>query len=361
MKLKHLGFDNWFQNRIDAGKTKDKGIARVIAVNKDSYLVSDGRREILGELAGKLMYGAESPLEYPTVGDWAYVQYVDNHEFCIIHDLFPRLTVLKRKNPGKQTEYQLIAANINTALIIQSLDGDYNPRRLERCLAMARESNIQPVVLLSKSDIPETGEVTGRISEITQNMPDIQILAYSVKSNTGLDDIRGLLTAGKTYCMIGSSGVGKTSLLNALLEETAFKTREVREKSGKGKHTTTRRQLAILQSGALMIDSPGMRELGNFAIDSGIADTFQEIESFVDKCRFNDCSHTREDGCAVLQALSDGKISDARYRNYMKMKKESAYYEQSYLEKKRKDKKFGKLCKSIIKGKRNKRMAYYDS
>jgi ribosome biogenesis GTPase len=186
-------------------------------------------------------------------------------------------------------------------------------------------------------------------------MPDIQIVAFSNITNSGLSEVEELLIPGETFCLLGSSGVGKTSLLNTLLAEARFEIQAIREKDGKGRHTTARRQLNILKNGAMLIDTPGMRELGNIGSESGINNTFDEIAKLSRQCRFNNCSHIQEDGCAVLAALKDGTISQERYQNYIKMNKESIYNEMSYLEKRRKNRQFGKFIKSVKKHNKNKK------
>ena len=256
---------------------------------------------------------------------------------------------MKRKTAGKKIEFQLIAANIDTAFIVQSLDSNYNPRRLERYLVMVQDGNIQPVVLLSKSDLLSPAELEEKKAEIRAIMPQTQIVAFSNMNREGLSDLEALLGEGQTYCLLGSSGVGKTTLLNSLLDSEAFKTQSVREKDSKGRHTTTRRQLIHLQGGAMVIDTPGMRELGSLSTESGLNEVFDEIVTLAEECRYSDCSHTQEDGCAILDALADGTLAQDRYQNYVKMNKESIFNEMSYLEKKHKDKEFGKMVKSVLK------------
>jgi ribosome biogenesis GTPase len=353
MNIEKLGFNKWFQQRTDSAKLTDYQIARVITVNKESYIINNGKKDVFAEITGKLMYTADSPLDYPAVGDWVYAQFFDDDSFAIIHDIFPIKSLLKRKTSGKKIEFQLIAANIDTAMIIQSLDSNYNLRRLERYLVMINESHIHPIVLLSKSDLLTAEEIEKKIADIHQLMPNI--VAFSSQNASGLAQIKDLLICGKTYCLLGSSGVGKTTLLNHLIGEALFETQMVREKDGKGRHTTTHRHLIQLKNGAMIIDTPGMRELGNIAVESGIDDTFNEIAELSVQCRYNDCTHSHEKGCAVLLALKDGIISEERYQNYLKMNKESVYNEMSYLEKRQKDKQFGKLCKSVMKHKKKKR------
>ena len=349
MNLEKLGFNSWFQDQVDPSKLINTEIARVIAVDKNSYLINSGLQDIPAEITGKLMFTADSPLDYPTVGDWVIAQVMDESTFAIIHDILPRRSVLKRKTAGKKIEFQLIAANIDTAFIVQSLDSNYNPRRLERYLVMVQDGNIQPVVLLSKSDLLSPAELEEKKAEIRAIMPQTQIVAFSNMNREGLSDLEALLGEGQTYCLLGSSGVGKTTLLNSLLDSEAFKTQSVREKDSKGRHTTTRRQLIHLQGGAMVIDTPGMRELGSLSTESGLNEVFDEIVTLAEECRYSDCSHTQEDGCAILDALADGTLAQDRYQNYVKMNKESIFNEMSYLEKKHKDKEFGKMVKSVLK------------
>ena len=355
MKIVQLGFNNWFFDRIDPSKLIDHQIARVITVHKDSYTINNGKGDVSAEVTGKLMFSAESPLDYPATGDWVIAQYFDKNSFAIISEIVTRKSILKRKTSGKNIEFQLIVTNIDTGLIVQSLDTNYNLRRLERYLVMVNESDIQPVVLLSKSDLLPVDEIDKKITEIQALIPDIRIVPFSNKDQTGLQHVKELLVPWKTYCLLGSSGVGKTTLINNLQDEVRLKTHSVRKKDGKGRHITTRRQLINLKNGAIIIDTPGMRELGNFAVDTGIHSTFDEIAELSNQCRYNDCSHTQEQDCSILAALKDGIISQERYQNFIKLNKESAFYEMSYLEKKRKDKKFGKFVKSVMKEKKYRR------
>ena len=355
MNIEQLGFNKRFLGEIDHTKLIDHQIARVITVNKDSYTINNGKGDVSAEVTGKLMFSADSPLDYPATGDWVIAQYYDKNSFAIISEIVTRKSVLKRKTSGKNIEFQLIATNIDTGLIVQSLDTNYNLRRLERYLVMVNESDIQPVVLLSKSDMLSANEIDKKITEIQALIPDTRVVTISNKDQTGLQHVKELLVPWKTYCLLGSSGVGKTTLINNLQDEARLKTHSVREKDGKGRHITTRRQLINLKNGAMIIDTPGMRELGNFAIDTGIHGTFDEIAALSNQCRYNDCSHTQEQGCAIFVALKDGIISQDRYQNFIKLKKESAFYEMSYLEKRHKDKRFGKFVKSVMKDKKYRR------
>ena len=351
--IEKMGFDKWFLDNVNPESLVNHEIARVVAVHKDSYTITNGENDVHAELVGKLLYGAESPLDYPTVGDWVLVSFYDENTFSIIHEVIPRKSFLKRKTPGKKVDFQLIAANIDTAFIIQSMDDNFNLRRLERYLVMVNESNIQPIVLLSKSDLLTAEEIESKISEVKEIMPRLHVQSFSNKNESEIKTVKDLLGPGQTYCLLGSSGVGKTTLINNLIGESKFMTKTVREKDSKGRHATTYRQLIKLDWGAMVVDTPGMRELGNFALQSGLDETFDEITALAENCQFKDCTHVREKGCAILNAVQNGQISKKRYENYIKMNKESAYNEMSYYEKRQKDKAFGKLVKNVMKHKNN--------
>ena len=353
--LEDYGFDEWFRKNIKVDMPVGTTLARVVAVHKDSYSISDGAQEIRAELVGKLAFGAETPLDFPAVGDWVFASLYDEDTFGIIHKILPRKTILKRKTSGRRTDYQLIASNIDTAFIIQSLDANFNLNRLERYLVMVYDGQITPVVLLSKKDLRHEDEIKIRIEKIKEIMPDVTVEAFSNQDPVDVDAIKDLFKPKFTYCLLGSSGVGKTTLLNNLMGEKKLKTNSVREKDSKGKHTTTRRQLIYLPNGALVIDTPGMRELGNFDIQTGIAETFYDILKLAEQCKFKDCAHVQEKGCAVLGALEGGQLPIKRYENFIKMNKEAKYNEMSYLEKKNRDKKFGKMVKSVMKSKKDRR------
>jgi ribosome biogenesis GTPase len=349
MELKTLGFDQWFQDKRSEAQRPDCSVARVTAVYRDSYLVRNETSEVLAELTGSFSYSAESSTDLPAVGDWSLVQYHNADTFAVIHGLLPRKSFLRRKTPGKKTDYQMIAANINSALIVQACDVDFNIRRLERYLVMVNEGHIEPILLLTKSDLVGPEELGQRISEVRQATIACTVLSLSNVTGSGVDQVRQLLEPGKTYCLVGSSGVGKTTLLNNLIGCDAFKTNAVRASDGKGKHTTTQRQLIVLEQGAMLIDTPGMRELGNIGTVSGLEESFADIRDLSRNCRFANCTHTREAGCALLKATENGSLLLDRYQSYMKLMKESEYNEMSYLEKRRKDKKFGQFVKTTMK------------
>ena len=352
ISLSDLGFDSWFTDKLTELDPSDNQLARVTIVNRDSYLVRGLKNEVPAELSGKLQFEAESSLNLPAVGDWVFVQYYNDGTHAIIHNLFPRKTLLKRKIAGKKIEFQLIASNIDVGFIFQSCDFDFNIRRLERYLVMINEAGIEPIFLLSKSDLVSHAELEQRFLDIKKYFATIPTIAFSNTEGSGLKDIRQKLESGKTYCLLGSSGVGKTTLLNYFIGENRFKTKTIRESDGKGRHATSRRQLILLEEGSLIIDTPGMRELGNIVTGSAIEASFADIGDLAEQCRFRNCTHTNEAGCSVLRAIKNGELDLKRYLSFTKLHRESEHNEMSYLEKRRKDKKFGKMIKQVKKDKK---------
>jgi ribosome biogenesis GTPase len=348
--LENLGYSSWLDDKLDPKQAMHE-IARVVSVHKESYLISKGGEEVFAELSGNLMYSADSVLDLPTTGDWVYADFFDDDSHAIIYGLMPRRTLLKRKSVGKKVDFQLVAANVDVAFIVQSLNENFNLRRLERYLVMVNAAGIRPVILLSKCDLVSELEMNTLKAEALSIAPDVEVLALSSVSQQNISVLLGALKAGETYCLLGSSGVGKTTLLNCILGDGVFKTGSVSKIESKGRHTTTARQLVQLENGAIILDTPGMRELGAISVDEGLNDTFSDIIEMTQQCRFSNCSHTNEKGCAVLSAIEADELLGARYQSYLKMKKESDFNEMSYLEKKTKDKNFGKMIKSVMKNK----------
>jgi ribosome biogenesis GTPase len=347
MELSDLGFDPCFRECATGSRQPGHHIARVTAVDRGGGLVRNEQGEIPSALAGKLRHSARSAGDMPCVGDWVSVQYHNSGTLAIIHGVFPRKTFLRRKCAGKDVDFQMIAANIDVAFIVQSCHYDFNLRRFDRYLVMANEGHIEPVLILTKTDLITAGELEHMSAAIRQAGITARTLALSNATGAGLDDFRRLLAAGRTYCLLGSSGVGKTTIINRLVGRDAFDTKAV-SGSGEGTHTTARRQLIVLDQGAMLIDTPGMRELGMLGAGEGLDDSFADIRDLSASCRYADCSHTREPGCAVLAAIESGDVSKDRYDSYLKLKKESEYHEMSYVEKRKKDRAFGRFLKSAL-------------
>ena len=347
MTLQELGFSSWFQEQLVSKKMDGLTVARVTEVQKGACLVLDGETTQDAKMTGRMRHQAKSKLDYPTVGDWVLVKDFDQ-DFGTIQQVLKRKTELKRKTAGRTTRYQLIAANVDTAFIMQALGAGYNLPRLERYLVMVNESGIEPIVLLSKSDLLSETELSNILKTFNERLPNVRVFVFSNLDKTGLDEVLALFKSQKTHCIIGSSGVGKTTLINQLLsEEEELFTLPVREKDGKGLHSTTWRELIVLDNGALVIDTPGMRELGQLDVNEGINETFDDITALAAHCRFNDCSHVDTLGCAVIAAVEKGEIAQARYNNFVRLMKEAAFHDQSQLEKRDQDKKLSRFYRSV--------------
>lgn len=349
--LDKLGFSDWFKSELDDESQMTREVARVVSVQKDSFVISKGTGNIFAELSGNLLYSSEEAIDLPTVGDWVQADFFDEDTHAIIYSVLPRKTLLKRKAVGKAIDFQLIAANIDVAFIIQSLNDNFNLRRLERYLVMVNDSGIEPVILLSKCDLLPQEEVDNIKQQVVEVAPNTTVLEFSNLNQDNMDSVKLLLKAGFSYCLLGSSGVGKTTLLNNILGTTQFETQTTSKVKNKGRHTTTSRQLVSLESGAMIIDTPGMRELGSLLVEDSLDDAFVEITQLSQRCQFFNCSHSNEKGCAILKAIESGELSEQRYQNYLKIKRESEFNQMSYHEKRKKDKRFGKMVKEVMKQK----------
>ncbi len=347
MKIEYLGYDNFFEsNRLKLDLSSYQ-IARVIAEFKEAYKVKNTEGEYLAKITGKNIFQATERKDYPAVGDWVAITQLDEDN-AIIHKMLPRKTTLKRKSSNKN-DYQIIATNIDEAFIVESVGRDYNLNRFERCLTIAIDGGIKPVIILNKIDLISLGELNEKLSETKNRFKDIDVLSTSAITNEGLDELRKHIEKGKTYCFIGSSGVGKSSLINNLIGESRIKTGDIGEHTHRGRHVTTSREMYIIENGGIVIDNPGMRGIGIADADTGIAYIFDEIAELAKKCKFKDCTHTNEPGCKILKALKSGRLLEEKYSNYLGLKKESEYYKMSEVEKRDKDRKTGKFLKKAKK------------
>ncbi|MFZ5906676.1 MAG: ribosome small subunit-dependent GTPase A [Nitrospirota bacterium] len=347
MNLGDLGFDQWFEAHSAQFRREGCSFARISAVDRGSYLIRNELGEVPAGLTGKLSYHMGSSVDLPCVGDWVTADYYNNDTAAIINMVFPRKTFLRRKTAGKNVSYQMIAANIDIAYIIQSCHFDFNPRRLDRYLVMVADGRAEPVVVLTKTDLISRNELDQKIA-IIRSLTKTKVIALSNITGIGFDEFQQTLSPGKTYCLLGSSGVGKTTLINRLLGRETFHTKAV-SGTGEGTHTTSRRQLIVLSQGAMLIDTPGMRELGIVGAGDGVNMGFEELVMLSAKCRYPNCSHEHEPDCAVRAAVENGELSEDRYASYIKIKKESEYHGMSYLDKRKKDKAFGRFIKSAKK------------
>jgi ribosome biogenesis GTPase len=350
MELTELGLDSGLAEQASHLCGSGQRLARVIAVDRGRYVVRDEDGEVPAELTGKFLFTAASSVDMPCVGDWVCVQYHDAESHASIHDVVPRRSFLRRKSPGKNIDFQMIAANIDVAFIVQSCHFDFNVRRLERYLVMVNEGHIEPVLLLTKTDLVSAAELERMLANIRAAGITGRIITLSNVTGEGVAHVKEIVVPGKTYCLLGSSGVGKTTLINHLSGHDVLETAAV-SGTGEGRHTTTRRHLVVLDNGGLLIDMPGMRELGILSTGEGLDDSFADIKVLAGRCRFADCRHTNEPGCAIRKAIENGELNPEHYQSYLKLKAESDFNEMSYVDKRKKDKAFGKMVKSVLKGK----------
>ena len=295
---------------------------RVLVQQRGQYDIVTGAGEMVAEISGRLARDAvEGGL--PVVGDWVAVAVREAEGAATIHAVLPRRTGFARKAAGQDQTMQVVAANVDLALLVAALNADFNPRRLERYLAAARQSGATPVVVLTKADLLDGGAEAVEAAKAVAL--EARVLAVSVITGQGMDDLRALMAPGVTALLVGSSGAGKSTLVNALAGSERMAVGDIREGDARGRHTTTHRELVLLPSGALILDTPGMRELGLLDAEEGVAATFEDIEALALTCKFRDCAHGSEPGCAVRAALEAGTLDEGRWRNYDKLGRELAF------------------------------------
>ncbi len=346
--LDALGWDSWFSDQAGSACDPTDSVARVAAVDRDQLLLLNELGPFRAKLSGKYLYESVSSAELPCVGDWVRVVKSESDQFGLVHGILARKSHLRRKAVGEAVQYQMIAANVDVVIIVQSCHYDFNLKRLERYLVMVRDGGAIPYILLTKTDLVDSEVLAGQLAEILKAGITAPVFTLSNVTRVGIDDLKGVLAAGKTYCFVGSSGVGKSTIINGLVGHDVLKTRVV-SSSGEGQHTTVRRELIILENGAMVIDNPGMREFAVLAAEGGIDESYSDIVELSSRCRFSDCLHRNEPGCAVLKAVETGAIAAKHYENFLKLRSESEFYQLSYAEKRKKDKNFGKFLKSAKK------------
>jgi ribosome biogenesis GTPase / thiamine phosphate phosphatase len=353
MNLLDLGLNNEITTYLRDNQLSNFSIGRVTQEHRERFIVSDGENEYEAEITGNLRFSANSRADFPAVGDWVAMKVYNSYQ-AIIYKILPRKSVLERQAVGKFGETQIISTNIDVAFIIQAINNNFSINRLERYLTICYSANIEPILVISKIDLVTEKEIQEAIDKLEIRDKKIKYILLSNITHTGLDQILDFMQKGKTYCVVGSSGVGKSTLINNLLKKNILKTGQISLSTNKGRHITNHRELFVLENGGIIIDTPGMKELGITENTEGIITTFQEIVDIALNCKFPDCKHINETGCAVIDALNKGTINKESYDNYQKILKEQERFQTTIFEKRKKDKAFGKMIKNYLKDKKNK-------
>lgn len=353
MILEDLGYNAELERYRKTHNLDSFDVGRVISEHKERYIVKTVEKEYDAEIIGNLRYTANQRSDFPAVGDWVAISEYDD-EKVLIHAIFPRNTIIERQAIGKHGEKQIIATNVDYAFIVQAVDRDFNINRMERYLTICNSANVKPIILLNKIDLINDSKLSNIITKVRERIKKIPIITISNETLQGIEELYKKIKKGMTYCLLGSSGVGKSTLLNNLSQSNLMNTNTISSSTNKGKHITTHRELFVLNNCGILIDNPGMREVGITDSTAGLETTFQRIFELSQKCKFKDCSHTTEVGCAVLEAVSNGKIDKSTHENYLKMEREKEHFESTVVERRKKDKEFGKMIKNYKKStKRN--------
>jgi len=323
LQLSALGWNAFFENEWQQMQQEGRALGRVVLEHKGMYKIAAEHGELLAEVAGKMRFTAAGRGDYPAVGDWVVVSPRYEEGRATIHSVLTRKTKFSRKIAGNTVEEQIVAANVDTIFLVNALNKDFNIRRLERYLILAWESGANPVIVLSKADLCE--DVEDKIAEIENVAFGVPILPISSLLGEGMEQFDPYIQEGQTVALLGSSGAGKSSIVNRLTGQTMMLVQDVREGDDRGRHTTTHRELVKLPQGGLIIDTPGMRELGLWESESGLSDTFGDVDEWAQGCRFADCQHKDEPGCAVQAAILSGELDRSRYDSFLKLQKELAF------------------------------------
>ena len=349
MTLADLGYNDTFEKFRIEHNLSNFEIGRIISEHRERYVVKTLKGEFEAEITGNMRFTAKSREDFPAVGDWVTLASHD-FDYAIIHRILPRFSVIKRQAVGQFGSIQIIATNIDYAFLVQAADRDFNINRLERYLTICNSSKVKPVIILTKTDLIDELQVDEILKSIKARIKNVPIIPISNETKNGYEAINTFIEQGKTYCMLGSSGVGKSTLLNNLSGKSLMRTDIISQSTHKGKHVTSHRELIILKNGGILIDNPGMREVGIADTVKGLETTFDKIVRLSKNCKFKDCTHTIEIGCRVMEAVEKGEIDKASYENYLKMESEKSHFESTIAEKRKKDKDFGKMVKNYKKG-----------
>lgn len=361
LNLEKLGWNEYFETQFQPYLKDAFQVGRISSEHKNRFQVYTEIGEIWATVSGKLRYSALERSDFPAVGDWVVLENIQDQQsdlasqVAIIHAILPRQSKFSRKSAGRTSEEQIVATNIDTVFLVNALNHDFNIRRIERYLALAWDSGASPVIILTKSDLCE--DVLGKVHEVEASALEVPIHAISCVTGEGLGELSRYVKSGQTVALLGSSGAGKSTLVNQLFGLDVQKTNEVRETDSRGRHTTTSRELFLLPQGGILIDTPGMRELQLYGTGEGLYDAFEDIYGYASRCRFSDCHHETEPGCAIQSALKEGLLAEERYESFKKLQREANYISRKenlheQLEEKKKWKKINKELKEHYSNRR---------
>lgn len=330
LTLNDLGWKPFFQETFNEVKNSFKGlndlsVGRVSVEHTGIYRILSEHGELLGRMTGKMLAKSERGAARPAVGDWVVITARPEEGQATIHAVLPRFSKFSRMSAGTGHGEQIVAANVDTVFLVMALNKDFNVRRLERYLITAWDSGANPVIILSKADLCE--DIEEKCSEVEQVAFGVPTYVVSAATNVGIEELKAFFKKGETTAFLGSSGVGKSTLINRLYGQDILETGDIRENDDKGRHTTTHRELIVLAGGGLVIDTPGMRELQLWDVADSLSQGFEDIDTFAEQCKFRDCSHSDEPGCAVQAAIDSGTLPFERFQSYKKLQKELAFFE----------------------------------
>lgn len=348
MKLEEFGYTVYLEKSGFGNNLPGFEMGRIVSEHKERYIVRTGKGESEAEITGNLRFSAKSREDFPAVGDWVALSEYDSG-ISLIHKILPRFSVVARQAVGQFGGIQIIAANIDYAFLVQAADRDFNINRLERYLTICYSSKVSPIIVLTKIDLIPEQKTAELLDKIRHRIAQIPVVAISNETPNGYQALTPLIEKGKTYCMLGSSGVGKSTLLNNLSGKAIMQTNTISQSTNKGRHITSHRELIVVDNSGILIDNPGMREVGIADSSGGLEITFDRIIELAHFCKYKNCTHTAEAGCSVTEAVENGELDRASYENYLKMQREKAHFESTVEEKRKKDKDFGKFIKNYKK------------
>lgn len=344
-KLAYLGYNDHFERFIQENDFAEFDAGRILAEYRDRYIVATANGEYEAEITGNMRFTAKGREDFPAVGDWVAVKMFPP-EMAIIYRILPRYSLIKRQASGRLADIQLIAANVDIVFIVMAAGRDFNINRLERYITICNEADVRPVIIFSKTDLLQPDEINGHVDKIKNRIKNIPVIPLSNTTHFGYESVMDYLKTGVTCCLLGSSGAGKSTLINNIAGRELMKTGAVSDSVNRGKHITSHRELFLLDNGSILIDNPGLREVGIADAGQGLEAAFDIITILAENCKYKDCTHVSEEGCRVINAVENGEFDRDSYENYLRLRREREHYESNVAERRIKEKQFGKMLKN---------------